>query len=490
MNRKLAAWFSCAVLLCTVFSILAWADSNARIVRLSSVEGNVQIDRGTGDGFAKAFLNMPIAENVRLSTTDDGRAEVEFEDGSTIHLAPGTILQFTELSLRSSGAKVSTVDVQQGKAYFDFRGHRDDEFTVTFQHQKVDLNKAAHFRLDVDNDNATLAVFKGDLRVAGPSGEVEVGKKESVTFDVGNNDQYELARNIQEDPEDAWDKEQSEYHERYTASNSYDAPYSYGMTDLAYYGNYYNVPGYGMCWRPYFAGMGWDPFMDGAWMWYPGFGYTWVSAYPWGWMPYHYGSWIFAPGYGWAWRPGLTWVSWNYVPRLINPPVRYVPPRPPVVGTHTTVIVGRGPSAPRLGPGTKVVIKGDDAGLGVPRGIRNLGQVNREVRDRGSAAIETFGPRRVTVVSPAVPGAAVSPEGPTRSAPTTGAAPARTTAPSAPRSAPMRPAGPRVNSEGGSRGGERMSAPAPRAPSAPSSAPRMSAPSHSSAPSPSTSPHK
>ena len=478
MHRKLATWFSCAVLLFMVSSIPALADSNARIVRLSSVDGGVEIDRGTGNGFEKAFLNMPITEGVRLSTGEDGRSEVEFEDGSTIRLTPGAILQFTELSLRSSGAKVSTVDLQEGKAYFNFRGSRDNEFTVTFQHEKAELDDPAHFRVDLNNDKATLAVFKGKVKISGPSGEVEVGKKDSVVFDLGNNDQYEMARLV-EDPDDEWDKEQGEYHERYSASNSYDTPYSYGLNDLSYYGNYLSVPGYGMCWRPYFAGAGWDPFMDGAWMWYPGFGYTWVSAYPWGWMPYHYGSWIFAPGYGWAWQPGARWVTWNNVPRIINPPVRYVPPRPPVTGTHTTVVVGRGPSTSPLPRGTKVVIKGDDAGIGVPRGIHDLGRVNREVRDSGTVTVEAPRTPRMTVASPSAPVTAVSPRGsadratPARPTTVPSARPSpapspRPAAPSMPRSAPSHSASP--NAGGGFRG-ERMSAPPPSAPPAPSNAP-------------------
>ena len=71
------------------------------------------------------------------------------------------------------------------------------------------------------------------------------------------------------------------------------------MSDMNYYGAYSNVPGFGMMWQPYFTGVGWNPFMDGAWSWYPGFGYMFASAYPWGWMPYRYGSWMSVPGMGW-----------------------------------------------------------------------------------------------------------------------------------------------------------------------------------------------
>ena len=72
-------------------------------------------------------------------------------------------------------------------------------------------------------------------------------------------------------------------------------------------------------WRPFGVGYGWDPFYNGAWAWYPGFGYTWVSTYPWGWTPYRYGSWMFIPNFGWAWRPG-TWNTWYTVPPVYNAP--------------------------------------------------------------------------------------------------------------------------------------------------------------------------
>jgi len=73
-------------------------------------------------------------------------------------------------------------------------------------------------------------------------------------------------------------------------------------------------------WQPYFAGVGWNPFMDGAWSWYPGMGFMWASAYPWGWMPYYYGNWAYAPGLAgdatWRWTGGMEeFVTWALRPR-------------------------------------------------------------------------------------------------------------------------------------------------------------------------------
>jgi hypothetical protein len=155
------------------------------------------------------------------------------------------------------------------------------------------------------------------------------------------------------------------------------------MGDLSYYGNYMSVPGYGTVWQPYFLDASWSPFQDGGWVFYPGYGYMWVSAYPWGWMPYRYGNWAFVPGFGWVWQPGY-WNSWYAVPRVVNPPVRAAIPQPPV-RTKGTVMVGRGltvnpPSAP-----PRLTINPGSAGLGAARNSARSGPLlARSEQERAS----------------------------------------------------------------------------------------------------------
>jgi hypothetical protein len=448
-TRKLATGLVVLVLLACWASLPALAESHARIVRLSDVQGTVMIDRNTGDGFEKAFLNMPVIEGMVLETKDGGRAEIEFEDGSVIRIAPDTKLAFSELSLRDSGVRVSTIKVDQGLAYVNFGGHKDDQFTINFGQESLRLAKDTHFRVEVNQKDATLAVFKGEVPVTGASGSFEVGKKQSATFDLSNNDSYTLAKNIEEDPYDSWDREQADYHQRYRASKSYnDYPYSYGVSDLNYYGNYFSVPGYGMVWQPYFAGAGWNPFMDGAWVWYPGFGYTWVSSYPWGWMPYRYGNWAFASGYGWFWQPG-GWNNWYSVPRVVNPPNRFRPPQAPPNRTSTVVSVGRGPvtGAP-MGPPRRVTISRDSAGFGLTRGsVNDLRKVSRRVENDGAVTVKTTPPARTTLPASTATGA---------SAAQTSSAPSRTSTGSSagsgnPRGRVSQPSVRMPSSGGGSR---------------------------------------
>lgn len=361
-------------------SLSAMADSNVRIVRLSYIEGEVQISRGTGGTYEKAIVNLPITQGARIKTAD-GRAEVEFEDGSTLRVVADSTVEFSKLSLRDSGAKVSEVKVTSGTAYVNFTGTKNDEFSVRFDAKKIELPRAAHLRVILGDDDSSVAVFKGLIQVDSPSGMIEVKKNQTVSFDLDTN-QYKVAKNIQETAYDSWDDQQNEYHTRYAAKsyNNY-SPYAYGTTDLSYYGNFFNAPGYGMMWQPYLAGPGWDPFMDGAWAFNSGFGFGWVSAYPWGWTPYHTGAWIFLPGYGWAWQPGGAWNNWYSQPVVRNAPKTFIAPHAPTSGT-STVVVNRGPASTFTR--NQLIIRNNSAGLGVPRGaFQNMAKVSQKAQQRG-----------------------------------------------------------------------------------------------------------
>src|SRR4051812_27886462 len=98
------------VLFALVAYLPAVADSHVRVVRLSYIDGGVQVSHNAGGAYEKAIVNLPITEGARLKTSDDGRAEVEFEDGSTLRIVADSAVEFSQLSLRDSGARVSAVD--------------------------------------------------------------------------------------------------------------------------------------------------------------------------------------------------------------------------------------------------------------------------------------------------------------------------------------------------------------------------------------------
>ena len=363
-RAKHAIW--AAVVGVVVFCALpGYSDSLARIVRLSDVEGGVQVDRGTGQGFEQALLNLPIAQGMVLRTGEDGRAEVEFEDGTVARLAPNSQVNFQQLSLRASGAKSTVIKLDQGTAFFNVHHKRSDEFTLVLAQRQIPIAHSAHFRVTLLNDEVKLAVYSGKVVVNGEGGSTKVTEGRELTLDLAGEGNV-LAKNIQPEQYDEWDKQRTDYHERYYTSSDYsDYPY-YGRGDLGFYGTWYDVPGCGGLWQPYNAGFGWNPFLNGYWGWYPTWGYTWISAYPWGWLPYRYGSWVWVPGWGWGWRPGNSWGPWTRVPRVVNPPVGFMVPTAPVQPNRPILPVRHGPdrygfgsavgplSVAPLGPGVKM----------------------------------------------------------------------------------------------------------------------------------------
>ena len=154
-HRASRAFF--ALLAGLALTLPAKADSRVRIVRLSFTEGQVQMDRSDGRGFEQAFKNMPLAQGTRLATGNDGRAEIEFEEGSTIRAVPNTSLEFPEMGMRSSGGKFTAVNLAEGEAYFNIHRKDDNEFLLQAAGQQILLAHSSDFRVEVNQGFASLS---------------------------------------------------------------------------------------------------------------------------------------------------------------------------------------------------------------------------------------------------------------------------------------------------------------------------------------------
>ena len=342
MNRRLRKTGLLAMIFALVFALAPLSraqdyqdddghDSQARIVRISYVEGSVRLD--SGQGYESATMNVPLTERDWLQTGSDGWAEVQFEDGSLVRLAPDTVIAFTQLARASSGATLTTIDLDQGEAEFKVAQHNDGEFNVTVKKNTIALTRSSSFRVTSTNANPLeVAVWKGEVSVSEKDNGGEVAVKQNETFVLDPNDvaRYALDKGVDADDLDQWSTQRDDALSTYASSSGryIQSPYQYGTSDLNYYGQYYDVPEYGYVWQPNNVGLGWDPFSNGYWSYSPGFGYTWVSAYPWGWMPYRYGRWVFVNARGWCWVPG-GWNRWYSRPRLVNAPAGFHAPIPP-----------------------------------------------------------------------------------------------------------------------------------------------------------------
>jgi FecR protein len=98
----------------------ASSETYDQIVRLSLVEGDVRVSRGkegehaTGGAWGEAVANLPIESGFSL-VTGTGRAEIEFEDASTVYLGDNSVLAFNELTT-TGGVPHSELTLVSGTA--------------------------------------------------------------------------------------------------------------------------------------------------------------------------------------------------------------------------------------------------------------------------------------------------------------------------------------------------------------------------------------
>lgn len=282
--------------------------TNVRAVRLSNVYGTVQVLKGNEVAFESAEPNMPIVEGMKLVAAVDGRAEVQFEDGSVARVTPNSSITFTKLDRNPDGSTVTVIQADSGLTYYELNG-RAGQYTVQFDGDSVIPNDSSIFRVDLDRA-PELAVTHGSVHAANDQGlSADVHTNQTAHFDAGNPNEYQLVESVTASSWDQWNSDRDEAlaeldnsaTEARAATGNPDNP---AWSDLDAYGDWYDVPGYGEGWSPSGVGADWDPYGLGSWGYYGGIGYTWISGYSWGWWPYRCGAWSWFDGFGWMWFPG------------------------------------------------------------------------------------------------------------------------------------------------------------------------------------------
>lgn len=388
-QRRQGFLIAVVAIVCSLFASLpALADSDVRIVRLSYLDGDAQVNAtNQDDGFTRAVLNQPITAGMWLYTPNGGRAEVQFENGSTVRLVDEAQIQFATLSRADSGAMIDVINVDHGVIYFNFiKVTADDSITINAGGRTFHVVKSSHLRISADDKTVNVALFRGHLVMDGDQA-VDIKGSQTVAFNLNTPDDYNVAQGVDDLGTDAWDKDrESEVASLSNRTSPYNYPTGYvdQFSYLGAYGNYSLVPGYGYVWQPYGMSAGWDPFMDGVWGFYPGYGYMWISAYPWGWAPYRYGQWNWIPGHGWVWVPGGNFNQWHVGPHYGAVPQGWHAPLTPTVRVGVApvhvVVVGH---PPHLNP--EILAGRADAGIHPVGGPGHVDRLNDgEIRVNGT----------------------------------------------------------------------------------------------------------
>jgi hypothetical protein len=233
----------------------------AQIVRISYVEGDVRIQRGEPNGKAnsatweKAVADLPLETGFSL-VTGEGRAEIEFENASTLYLGENSVLTFNDLH-ETAGVPYTELALLSGTVSLHFHPYVAGERLVLHTPTDDIISKfpdKTYARVESFSDALSITPLEGsEVRLPGVSKESVVAGRTwthwqgqlSVEQDAGIEQEFS-----------AWDKWVSDrVAQRDAAINAVmeasglTAPIP-GMAELNGEGTFFDCAPYGTCWEP------------------------------------------------------------------------------------------------------------------------------------------------------------------------------------------------------------------------------------------------
>ena len=291
---------------------LAGSDYDSRIARLSYLEGHVSFQHAKDVDWSAASINTPLQPADRIYTGEDGRAEIQFDEGSVLRLAEKTDVEILSLSedliqLRILvGLTTLTVESSAG-------------FEINTPAAAFNTIRKGVYRFDVlENGDADAIVRKGLLDAANNNLSRRVESGEVLHVTAGEQSTHTVARYDSRDQWDEWNDRRNADLTAYESRKYLPDHVSAGVSELDRYGRWVDVDEYGPAWVPLNVDAGWSPYWVGRWVYRPFWGWTWVSYEPWGWVPYHYGRWHFRSNLGWCWLPGPSLGFHFWSPGLVR----------------------------------------------------------------------------------------------------------------------------------------------------------------------------
>ncbi len=308
-----------------LFPVAGFAN-NLGLVRISLIEGDVQVLIQDTTDWTAAAINLPLNEGDRLWVPDAGRAELQIQGGVYARADANTALD-----VLTTTADSAQFYLDGGHVYINNRRGGIKTVQVDTPMSSIRSYDNSIMMIDVSEDGVTeVSVLKGEAYAESRAGATRVSAGNTLTvLSEGNADLAPIGS-----PDD-WERWNIDRDRRLTAwgeSSRYlpDELHEYS-SDFDDNGRWEYVTDYGYVWTPTVVAAGWAPYTIGSWIWIRG-NYVWVDYDPWGWVPCHYGRWVFISSRGWCWVPpsaGAVYWGPGYVGWIVTPTyVAWVPLAP------------------------------------------------------------------------------------------------------------------------------------------------------------------
>jgi hypothetical protein len=290
-------------------------------LRISLIEGDVQVKPEDTGEWVPASINMPLTEGDQLWVPEGGRTELQLRDGSFLRLDENSALEILTVEKDSFQFYLT-----EGRSYANFRGLKETVLQIDTPDSSIRVYDRSNFRIETRQDGYTdISVYEGVVYAENRDGETAVD--EGKTLSLGEGTYAELSPLGPIDEWERWNRERDGRLAEWRAPSPYlpNELQAYS-SDFEENGRWVRVRGYGYVWTPTVHGSaGWAPYRVGRWVWIGG-DYVWVSYEPWGWAPYHYGRWAFISAIGWCWVPpargavywGPGFVGWVRTPTYVS----------------------------------------------------------------------------------------------------------------------------------------------------------------------------
>lgn len=231
-----------------------------QVVRISYLEGDVRIARGGENRIEKnawdaAVMNLPIEVGDSLATGSDGRLELEFEDASTVYLAPNSVLTFNDLH-STSGVPHSDIELVSGTLTMHLDSLVPGETFVLRTPTNDVLTRypqRANMRVSSYADAIAIApLSKGVIKLAAGTQPALPGQV--LVFGPDHHLQTTPAQHAGDFSSwDAWVADRHAARENAEKTVMQEAHLSIplpGLAELKDKGHFFSCPPYGTCWQP------------------------------------------------------------------------------------------------------------------------------------------------------------------------------------------------------------------------------------------------
>ena len=146
-------------------------------VRISFLEGDVQMRTTEAGDWLPAAVNTPLDEGDELWVPEGGRMEFQLNTGTSVRLDQNSALQILTLERTSSQFYLS-----EGHMYVDYNAPRGNVIQFDTPVSSLRSYDRSVFRVDVPDQFTDVSVFRGSVDAEGRDGNTRINAGRTLTL--------------------------------------------------------------------------------------------------------------------------------------------------------------------------------------------------------------------------------------------------------------------------------------------------------------------